>query len=620
MDIKIEKVGNKIQLQSAWRADIPKKCKKVPGGRWNPSKKVWQYPLDWSTCTELRKVFGDELKVGIELSAWAREAKAEFDALKELVTSDTAELVAVAENAPRIAAAVFDYQKVGIKFLATSKRMILGDDPGLGKTLQTFGAVIEAQVGGPILVLAPSVAATVTWPNELQKWLPSEPYFVLVGNRKQRQAILDAVDEYVLANPGKRVWVLGNTEMVRMRDEESHVCKEVLHSPGNKIRYCAYRNIMRQEWATVVLDESHRAAIAPSAKVAKQSMIRQGLGALKLIDDGLFLALSGTPFRGKVERLWGTLNLIRPELYTSYWNWVKKWFNVYDDGYGLVIGALKQDLLQDFYDSLAPVLLRRTKREVVQQLPAKRYAGMRLVPDGPIGVWLDMTEPQAKAYKQMVKNSTVNLPGGTLAGMGLLSEDTRLRQLAGAYGKMVDDEFVPTLPSNKFDWCLEFFQELGIVPSEGDRDITDNKVVIASQFTKLINLFAESFRGLGVHCHVLTGETSAFDRECIVERFQAEGGPRVFLLNTNAGGVSITLDAADDLIFLDETYIPDDQTQVEDRIHRVSRMHNVTVHYLRSRGTIEEEIAETTDSRDTVQREVLDGRRGVDSRKLTLED
>ena len=88
----------------------------------------------------------------------------------------------------------------------------------------------------------------------------------------------------------------------------------------------------------------------------------------------------------------------------------------------------------------------------------------------------------------------------------------------------------------------------------------------------------------------------------------------MFFLNTFAGGVSLTLDAADDMVILDETWVPDDQEQLEDRIHRISRGETrspATYWYVRTRGTIEEHIARTTLGKDTIQKRLMDGRRGV---------
>jgi SNF2 family DNA or RNA helicase len=171
-------------------------------------------------------------------------------------------------------------------------------------------------------------------------------------------------------------------------------------------------------------------------------------------------------------------------------------------------------------------------------------------------------------------------------------------------------EFEPTFPSCKYDAMVAKLAELGI---DKDNDGI-NKVVIASQFTKFINLYAAQLRKDGIECVTLTGETSERNRVKAVESFQDDpNGPRVMLLQTMTGGVSITLDRADDVFLLDETWIPDDQDQVEGRVHRTSDVkHQVRCWYFVTEGTIEEQIGSVVDARDAGQRSAMDGRRGVE--------
>jgi SNF2 family DNA or RNA helicase len=90
-------------------------------------------------------------------------------------------------------------------------------------------------------------------------------------------------------------------------------------------------------------------------------------------------------------------------------------------------------------------------------------------------------------------------------------------------------------------------------------------------------------------------------------------------MNTTAGGVSITLDAyCDELIIIDETWTPDEQEQLEDRIHRVSRIHQVTIYRLVCKDSIDEYIKNRTLAKDVVQKEILDGRRGVENLILAI--
>jgi SNF2 family DNA or RNA helicase len=122
-----------------------------------------------------------------------------------------------------------------------------------------------------------------------------------------------------------------------------------------------------------------------------------------------------------------------------------------------------------------------------------------------------------------------------------------------------------------------------------------------------------AFAKLKVPTLKITGSVTPAKRVEAQNTFQAAGGPRIMLINTMAGGVAIDLDQhSDELFFMDETFIPDEQEQVEDRIHRVSRIHQVTIHYLYAKGSIDEKIAQTNIAKDEIQKRILDGRRGVD--------
>src|SRR5262249_44931068 len=108
---------------------------------------------------------------------------------------------------------------------------------------------------------------------------------------------------------------------------------------------------------------------------------------------------------------------------------------------------------------------------------------------------------------------------------------------------------------------------------------------------------------------MLTGHTKPKERDEIVKQFQQGTGPRVVIMTTTAGGVSITLDRADSVHILDETWVPDDQEQLEDRIHRIPRIHNVTVYKYRSHGTIEEYIMNVNFDKYNINRDILELRR-----------
>jgi len=223
-----------------------------------------------------------------------------------------------------------------------------------------------------------------------------------------------------------------------------------------------------------------------------------------------------------------------------------------------------------------------------------------------------MEPEQKRLYDQMNKESVANLAGGDLNAIGALAEMTRLKQFATSCGRMgPSGEFQPTLPSSKFNYLQQLLDQLGFP------DDPQTKVVIVSQFTKILDLFAEELRaGMGKEYGVsmLTGRVTGKERADTIDRFNMPVGSdseHILMLNIKAGGVAITLDTADHMISLDDTWVPDDKEQVEDRIHRVSRPRPGFYPDLRSAGSIEEMIAYVNLQRATDSRDVLDARRGV---------
>ncbi|MBK8246380.1 MAG: hypothetical protein IPK85_03135 [Gemmatimonadetes bacterium] len=119
---------------------------------------------------------------------------------------------------PRLSEAVHHraFQAVGIGFAMRAGVSVNGDHPGLGKTLQAIGAVVESQLAGPILVVAPSVAATVTWPDEMRDWAPGEQFVVAEGSREQREATIARFRSWAAHRIEQRSWLFINMEMLQV--------------------------------------------------------------------------------------------------------------------------------------------------------------------------------------------------------------------------------------------------------------------------------------------------------------------------------------------------------------------------------------------------------------------
>lgn len=627
--VQLFKVGDRIHAKVPWDGGAGRdNAKSVPGARWSGVNKVWTYPLSMDVCRKLRAVFGQRLQIHEELAEWARAAVQAEKSQIELRSATDATIDRTHLYAPKLAEAMANrtYQRVAARFIADGRTVLIADEPGLGKTLETLSGIIEAGARN-VLVFAKKKAAEAVWGAEIPRWLgDTGRVWVATGDltKAKRDAILDHfqkcsgwTDVEAGADVYKINFVIANIEMCRMKKGEPP----------------KFPQLFAADWDAVVVDESHKALIGKNVMSNSITQTRYGFMKLPIRRDGLRVALSGTPTRGKNQNMWGTLNWLRPELFTSYWRWVEQYFDV-SNGYGgsKVIGDLTRT--EEYDRDIAPYVLRRTKGEVAKDMPARQYGGTPLDASDPgstIGVWLDMEPAQRKAYEAIKKDATLRLESGNLYVNGHLAEMTRMKQFAvcnwriDGYktvmrrdpetGESVASEvpnLVPERPSNKYNWLLEFVEE---------RAAAGLKVVVSTQFTSVANALSAWLLADGVKSYLLTGETRDKAVAATVAAFNdpADDVP-VCILNTMAGGESINLDAcADDVVFLDETFIPDDQEQVENRIHRMSRIHQVNVWYLRSRDSIDEDICRVTGAREGAVKDRLDGSRGVQVARKIME-
>jgi non-specific serine/threonine protein kinase len=250
-------------------------------------------------------------------------------------------------------------------------------------------------------------------------------------------------------------------------------------------------------------------------------------------------------------------------------------------------------------------MIRRTKQEVLPQLPPKRY----------VDVEVELGKEQRAAYlgQQMISERKIydakveDRDSGEAMVFAL-----RARQLSTCSWKEEEDGRIAPIVgghSAKLEWLLEWFAGRAFIEQDG---MADNaaKVVIVSQFSKVLHWLKAELDGRGIASAVLDGSTSDNNRSSIQQDFQ-HGLLRVVLLSGSMG-VGINLDAADDLIMLDSPYDPDRIEQIEDRVHRASNMHHVTIWNVIAKDSIDQAIMEKVSKRYVVTRGVMDGSRGVE--------
>jgi SNF2 family DNA or RNA helicase len=567
--------GKRIEVHFRYNAGVVAALKEeVNGARFVPREKggpYWTVPKDMTSARELRRVFGDGLELGKAVKAWGKEANKRSRNLQSLAQADDAKL----KNVPKkLRKFLRPFQRADVAFMAQAS-VANFNEQGLGKTIESIAAIIEAGLDDrPVLVVAPKTSLETVWSDHVNTWLPDVPTYVLSGDTTQGE--LHNYMGYAL----------------RHKSEASPFW---LITTANQIRKGLPHALASVKWGTLIVDEFHRMGLTNvNGDPTKGTQFGR---AVRDIEREKSFFLSGTPIGGRPIKLWGILHHLRPEVFTSKWRWAGQWLDVTTNDFGgREIGEMKKEREDEFYPAHAEYIVRRLKSEVLPQLPPKQY----------IDVWCDMLPQQKKQYEKMAKDAEIRIDGERLSAVGVLAEYARLKQFASAERTIVDGALLPKA-SGKLEALIERLDEAGI---RRDDSTGDNVAVVASQSKVFINWVAEQLNAKGIRTETITGDTKGRDRKSIIKRFQSgKDSPRVVAVTTTAGGVAITLDRADTVHILDETWNPDDQVQLEDRLHRISRIHQVMCYYYRSRGTVEEAIHELNEGKAVTNENIMDIRR-----------
>jgi SNF2 family DNA or RNA helicase len=556
------------------------------------------------------------------------------------------------------------YQKADIAFMAARKNSGNYNHPGLGKTNEVIGAIAESgKLYGQNLVACPVISKETVWKHEWESWVRDVPILITPEGREPRQAMLQHAADLSLA--GEPFTLVVNPAMIKYRSEftrcemhEGDLCLECGYGQGvshrdatghryrrgkparvHALRSCdecverlipEYDLLFDLDWDWIVLDEVQKMGVYDMSSMTYK--------ALAKLPHEHSVQLSGTPFAGKALNVYHLLHLIEPKMFSNKSDFANQWLNVQSNnnpfaqkashGRAVTIGELKSchrhptllsdenvdcdlcdEIRQPFYNMLSSHVVRRTKKEYLTSLPDKQHQHL----------WVEMTPAQHKQYTEFEDEAEVMIDEFEVGAVGVLAEYARLKQFSNAVQtvEIIEEATLehpmkyklhPTEDSPKLPAIWEIIEDLGI-PKREPVDGKFEQLVIYSESVEMIKMVTGWLQKKGVHVEMLIGATSAKNRTRLQREFQAEGGLSVLCLSTKAAGISINLDRASTGIFLDETWNPDDQEQAEDRCHRGSRVHQVRMIYIRTKGTIQEDIRKHVGKKDNVNKTVLSFRR-----------
>ncbi len=533
------------------------RAKAVPGARYDRLIDAWTYAVSWAACVGLRAEFGTDLEISPEVRAWATQEKEELRELLHLKT---------AVWDPSAAGRLFPYQQTGKVWLASAWQALLTDEPGLGKTAQVLKALEAAGPRAlPALVVCPQTVKH-NWAAEIEMWIPGTPVTVIGGTPAQKRKQFESAQEkggVVIIN-WQSMWRhtrLAKYGSVVLTEEERS--EKELNGFGFK---------------TIIADEAHR-AVDPKAK--------QTRGWWHLAHEAEFrYALTGTPVVNKPDDLWSLMHGLRPEDFPEPRSrWIERFCNAGQGQWGWEVWGLKDAAKAELFSFLDPRMLRRTKAEVLPQLPPKQFQTR----------WVEMEGKQATVYKALKKEMLAEVGGNILTVSSPLVLVGRLTQ-AAAGTPVVDSEgqvVALSNPSCKVAALLDIIDER---PGES--------LVVFASSRKLIELCAEVLDSKKVSNVLLTGEVSGEQRQANVETFQA-GGAQVALCTIGASSEGITLHKASTAVFLQRGWSNVAFLQACDRIHRIGQQEQVTIIDIVSYDTIEASQHARIQDKDANLQEVL---------------
>ena len=433
------------------------------------------------------------------------------------------------------------YQLDGIAFAAGTGRAVLADDMGLGKTIQGIGVAEllsrHADISKVLIICPASLKSQ--WRSEIRRFSDRSVRLVL-GSHKERPA------QYA----GNQFFTVCNYEQV---------LRDILAIEG-------------VAWDLIILDEGQRI----KNWEAKTSRI------VKALKSPFALVLSGTPLENRLDELFSVVEFIDDRRLGPAFRFFNR-HRVVDEK-GKLLGYKHLDRLRE---TLQPILLRRTRRQVLDELPPRTTEVIRIAPTDE---QLDMQ----KGHRNIVQ---------TIINKKYLSEMDLLRlQKALLMCRMcADSTFLVDKQAPGYSSKLkELGDLLDRLKAEADR-----KIVLFSEWTTMLNLIEPLLDARKMNYVRLDGSVPQKKRQELIHRFQNDPACMLFI-TTNAGATGLNLQAANTVINVDLPWNPAVLEQRISRAHRMGQKQPVQVFLLVTTDTLEENLLATLSAKHALSLAVLD--------------
>lgn len=439
---------------------------------------------------------------------------------------------------------LYPFQSEDVERMKTMPNILLFSDMGTGKTIETIIHINDNKLY-PALVICPTTLK-LNWWDEIKKWVDEEPFYC------------ETVDELV---EGYFYSLEGSIETKEKRPNWYIIHHEALaYTEGDPIR----EMISKIRWKCVAVDESHR---------FRNPYTNRTAALMGLNKDGTkYIFITGTPIVNSTFDLFPMLKMVG--LADDEDRFIEKYTigRKTEWGYQIITSRNKEQLLE----SLAPIYIRRTKAEVLKDLPPKTYQKIKLI----------MPPDQREVYDHFEEMMVLLLDEGeSLTSTNVLSLMTRLRQLS----------LDPTIlgrktNSSKSRAILELLEQN---PQE--------KWVVASTSKMFVNLMATRIE----NCITLTGDDKPLDRQGKIHHFQRSFTKKVLLTTMFTGGLGINLQVANNLIVTDPWWNKATMDQQIDRVHRIGQDKPVTIFELINEKSVDGDMLEKVAAKERMANDIV---------------
>ena len=575
VSVELDDPGTHIYISADWR--FKELCKSIPGATYDSKLQTWKLPVSWSACLALRSTFRDDLVLGERISAWAiNERASRIDPVNTL--RDLEELPDGEGDED-----LFPHQRAGVKFLSTAKRALLADEPGLGKTAQAIRALKALQNNGeepfPAMIVCPNTLKK-NWQREFKKWWPEVKVQVIKGTATQRRKQFDEeADVYVInwesLRSHSRLAPYGSVALARCSACGGHDDKVTENRCEVHLR-----ELNAIDFKSVIADEIHRSK-DPKSKQTRALWSATGNAQVRF-------ALTGTPVANNVLDMWPILHWLAPEEWPSRTRWIERMIDTMLNAFGgMMVLGVKPHMESEFQATINPRMRRMLKARVLPWLPEMMFERRDI----------EMSAKQKKAYEQMRDTMIAELEGGggAVVAPSVLTQTTRLNQLASSFAEITVDEttleekVILAEPSCKVDAVMDDIKA---------GDFGDDSVAVCAVSRQLIELLSARMTKEGIAHGLITGAQTEDERTKAIDDFQS-GKIKWILFTAQAGGVGVTLTTGRRLVMLQRPWSLVDHKQALDRIHRIgSEIHDsvIIMDYV-TEGTIEERVLQVLETK-----------------------